>query len=155
MLAQLTDSKARDFSDQIGSIFKGVPHIPKSWVKFLVKIAPRLAGLGGLTNVLSGFSSVMGGGAFNSMMYHYAGVGRNYFLINGIFSLLLGVLLLMAFSPLKAKKMDGWMYLFWTQILGVVQTVVLLAYFGGGWLASVIGIVLGLYILFEIKPAYK
>lgn len=155
MLASLTDKKARDLSDQVGNVFKDVPHLPKSWVEFLAKIAPWLVGLGGLTSLLGGFSSVLGGGAFNQMMYRYAGIGRNYFLVSGVFSILVGVLLLLAFSPLKDRKMDGWMYLFWVQALGIVQTVVLLAYFGGGWLGSILGIIIGLYILFEMKSAYK
>ena len=51
--------------------------------------------------------------------------------------------------------MEGWMYLFWAELLAVVQSVVVVVYVGGGFVGAIIGLLIGFYILFELRSAYK
>lgn len=138
MLTQLTDKKAQSFADQIGNVFKGTPHLPQGIVDFLVKIAPWLVVLGGVVNVLSGLSAVLGGDSYGRMAYRMLGVNSTYFMISGVFAIVLGALYLMAFSPLKEKKMEGWMYMFWAEMLAVVKSVFVIFFVGSGWVSSVV-----------------
>jgi hypothetical protein len=154
MLTQLTDQKAMEMADKVGKVFEGVPHLPKGLVDFLVKITPWLVVLGGVLSVLGGLSSILGNGLNQALFTNYLGLNRTYFIITGIFSLVLGGLYLMAFKPLKDLKKEGWMYLFWAQVVGVVQSVVMMVYVGGGFLGTVIGLMIGFYLLYEVKKSY-
>jgi hypothetical protein len=49
---KLTDAKAMGFIDQVGDVFKGLPHLPASIIEILVKVAPWLALLGGVLGLL-------------------------------------------------------------------------------------------------------
>jgi hypothetical protein len=65
------------------------------------------------------------------------------------------VLLLMAFNPLKNKAMRGWVFLFWSEMLSAVDIVLsLLQGQTGSLVGGVIGLAIGLYILFEIRGSY-
>jgi hypothetical protein len=65
-----------------------------------------------------------------------------------------GILLFMAFNPLRERSHRGWMLLFWSDMLSVA-TFVLTLVSNGGWLGSVIGMIIGFYLLFQIRPAYN
>lgn len=154
MLTQLTDQKAIDLAEKVGKVFEGVPHLPKGLVDFLVKIAPWLVLLGGALSVLGGLSSIVGNSFNQALLSDFIGISRTYFVVTGIFSLILGALYLMAFKPLKEFEKEGWMYLFWAQIVGVVQSVFMMVYVGGGFLGTVIGLIIGFYLLYEVKKSY-
>lgn len=68
------------------------------------------------------------------------------------------VLYLAAFPGLKSRSKGGWNLVFWAAILNAVYGIVALFtdYGGfGNFLGYVIGTLVGLWILFQIKPAYK
>lgn len=159
MIDKLTGKEATGLVASFEGVFKGLPHLPKAWVDFLVKVAPWLTGLGGVMSVIGGLQMMVMSGrrsALWSMIDSYAGIGRSYFVVAGAMMLLMGVLYLMAFKPLKANKMTGWMYIFWGQVLSVVMGVVSMVYsYGGGIVGTLIGAAIGFYILFEVKPRYK
>ena len=60
------------------------------------------------------------------------------------------VLLGMALPGLFARKMSGWMLLFYEQLLGFVTSVV-----GGSIVGGIIGTLIGLYILFQVRTKYS
>lgn len=154
MLAQLTDQKAMEMAEKVGKVFDGVPHLPKGLVNFLVKITPWLVLLVGVFSVFGGLSAVFGNGFNQALVAEYIGLGRSYFVIAGLFSLVLGFLYLMAFKPLKDLKKEGWMYLFWARIVGVAQAVVMTIYASEGFIGTIIGFILAFYLLYEIKKSY-
>lgn len=137
-LSQLTDAKAKDFANKVGNIFTSVPHLPKEWVAFLVKIAPICAMIGAVLMVLSGLSFGMYG---------------IYGLVSLAVSLGSASLLFLAYKPLQEKKAEGWMYLFWSTILETIGTVMMA--FLSGYFFGILGIIVGMYILFEMRPSYK
>jgi len=57
---------------------------------------------------------------------------------------------LMAFSPLKKRKVSGWNMLFYIEVLYVVSDLVNVRI-----ASAVISAVIGFYLLFQIRAAYK
>lgn len=158
MLDKLTGKEAVGLVKSFEGVFKGLPHLPKGVVDFLVSIAPWLVGLGGVMSLFSGISSLFLTGRRSELwmyMDRYAGVNSTYFTVVAVFALVVGALYLMAFKPLKDMKITGWMYLFWGNILGIAQGLAGIVFGFGGIIGTVIGAAIGFYFLFEVKPRYK
>ncbi len=158
MLEQLTGPQAMNLISQIEKPFKGLPHLPKGLIDFLVGIAPWLVGIGGILSILAALSSfgvATGMQSANVWMRYVAGISPIYFVLTGVFELVMGGLMLMAFNPLKNKMMKGWVYMLWLQLLSIAQMVVGVFFASSGLVSLVISVAIGLYVLFEVKPAYK
>lgn len=113
--------------------FKLFPDLPKSLTKLLARIIPILALIGGIINLLSLFS--------------------HPFLINPLRPLSLiisGILLLVAYKPLKQRQSLGITLLFWSSMThGLINFV---------WHLSpsiVLTTALSLYFLYQIRPHYN
>lgn len=156
-LDRLTDAQAQAFAMKFEEPFKKVPHLPQGLVNFFVSVAPWLVGLGGLLNIVGGLSSILNSG--NMGMYGWAAplvqVNPAYFIIMGVLQIIVGVISLAAFNPLREKMLKGWMLIFWTTILGLVQSIVGLAFGYSNIVGLIIGALIGFYILFEMKREYK
>jgi hypothetical protein len=83
------------------------------------------------------------------------GINPAYFTIAGVIAILTGLLMLMAFTPLRNRKLVGWMYLFWVTVLSFTQNVIGLLMGVGGLVGTLIGAAIGFYLVFELKSAYK
>lgn len=156
VVAQLTNKDAMKLIAQVENAFKSLPHLPKGIVDFLVMIAPWMAGLGGVLSVIAGLTSLSAGlgmGNYAAMM-GYATFGSAYFLLNGVSQLLIAALLLMAFKYLQRRQLTGWVLAFWEMVVSTVTTIVLMVLAGGFSVISIVGILIGFYILFEMKPWY-
>lgn len=155
---QLTGKEAQGFVGKFEGVFKGLPHLPKGIVDFLVSVSPWLAGLGGIFGVYGGLTALFFSqrrGAMWQYVETYSGVWSGYFTMTAVFSLLTGALFLMAFSPLKNRKLNGWMLLFWANILSLIQAIASMIFGYGGLIGTLIGAAIGFYVLFEIKKSYK
>lgn len=151
---KLTDAKAMGFIDQVGDVFKGLPHLPASIIEILVKIAPWLALLGGVLGLIAGpLIGILGSlGSLMTLSPYIMFVT----IVTTVVTLANSILLLMAFGPLKARAMRGWVLLFWAEMLSVVDIILsLLQGQTGSIVGGVIGLAIGFYILFEIRGAYK
>lgn len=144
--------------DQVEDNLKGVPNLPEGIIKPLLKIVPWLALIGGIFNLTGSFSNIsfgLGNSVYNSeFMVYFTGIPRQYFLITGIVSLLSGVLMLMAFKPLKEMKYYGWVISAWNVVLSLVGLVFGLIMSVGGVGSTLFSAALSVYILFEFKPYY-
>jgi amino acid transporter len=154
--SMLSDDKAMDMIGKIEKPFKDLPHLPKGLREFFVMIAPWLAIIGAVLSALGVVTSL--GAVFgmaNTMPYAQMLFPKNYFMVMAVSQALTAVLLYMAYKPLKAKMTLGWVYMYWNMILSVLTMVVGLVM---GWQSSIVGLVLGtligLYLLFELKPHY-
>lgn len=152
MMDMLTNKDAMDFIAKVEEPFKSLPHLPKGLVEFFVKLAPWFAIIGAVLSLLAGplwgLVSVLSLFSLNPMLVIFT-------VVSAIVTLLNAVLLFMAFTPLKNREMKGWILIFWSNILGAVVS--LLSIFTGGpsgAVGAVIGILIGLYVLFEMKPFY-
>lgn len=137
-ISQLTDKQAQDFANSVGDLFKSAPHLPKEWITFLVKIVPPFTIIGAVLMLLSalsaGFAGVLG-------------------LVSILVSLGSAALLFSAYKPLQEKKFEGWMYLFWANVLAAAESVVMILLTGTFF--GIIGLIVGFYILFELRPSYQ
>lgn len=163
MPAFVTDTLAgesvKKLTDQIGDVFKGVPHLPKGLVEFFVKVAPWAALLWGIVQAMGSFSllnqGLGGGSAMQRWAYDIAGFDRTYFLVIGIIGLVSAALLLLAFKHLRERVMTGWMLLFWNMVVSIAGAAFGLLYATSGVIWTVFWILVGLYVLFEMRPYYN
>ena len=158
LLAQLTSKDAKAFIGNLEKSFSGLPHLPKGITKFFVDITPWLAGFSGIVSILTGLSSLFAQNAGYGFMRRamvFSGVNPIYFWIVGAIAVVYGFLLLYAFNLIKEKTLNGWIFLFWASMLGVIQQLVGVFFGGVGVVGLVISTVITLYLLFEIKPYYK
>jgi hypothetical protein len=156
LINSLTSKKVTDAIDQMAPPFKNLPHLPKGVVDFLVSVSPWLAVVGGALSALSGLQLLSSGmGMRSSWWMELAGVSPTYFLVTGIIQLLSAAVLLLAFKPLQMKQKAGWVLMFWSMALSVVQMLAGVALgYGVSVVGMVLGLAIGLYLLFELRSSY-
>jgi hypothetical protein len=131
-----------------------VPALPKQWKDLLANFAPWLALLGGIILVL-GAVSLLGLGSVLSPFAMIAGAGSFaiMWLIAAAFLLVGGVMELLAFSPLKARKERGWNLMFYALLLNALSSIVRLNV--SDIVMAIIGFLIGYYFLYQVKTYYK
>jgi hypothetical protein len=152
---RLTDSEAMGFISKVEEPFKSLPHLPKGISEFFVKVAPWLALIGAILGLISG--PVIGIlGTFATLMT-LSPVLMIAIIVSAVLTIINSILLLMAFTPLKNREMKGWVLLFWSEMLGLISSIVFLLDGSGSvssLISTLIGTLIGFYILFEMKPFY-
>jgi len=119
------------FESSSDGFFKMFPDFPRSWIKLLAKITPYLALIGGLANILTLLAW-----RFHNFSYVLA-------------QLISAILLLAAFSPLKAKKKIGLTYIFWSTVFhGILNLTWELS------ASTVLSIAVGLYLIQQLRPQF-
>lgn len=164
------DAIVKPFELALLPLFKALPSLPENGRKGLVKIWPWLAlvfgvlqlfavynlwQLGHQANVWLDYANQLsiatGGGVVNSSL------GFTYYLALGAIAVD-GVLLLLAFAPLRANKKSGWDLLFLGGLLNLVYGIVMAfdnAYGGASSLiGSLIGSFIGFYLLYQVRDFY-
>jgi hypothetical protein len=135
-------------------LFAKAPHIPANAREMLVKIAPWLALIFGVL----GLVGIVSAGMLTSMLFSMAWIGGGAaqiaLAVALIAGLLASILQLLAYSPLTAHKKQGWNYLFYGSVLSAIASLVDII-FGYGSLGSIIGALIGFWLLFEIRGYYK
>lgn len=136
--------------DMMEEWFLKLPSLPTNWKEVLVKVTPWIALIFGVLGVVL---SLIGLGllAFLSPFVFLAGgwgaaTGGP---IAAILWLVSSVLMLLAYKGLTQRKLTGWNFLFWSEVVSLVSSVVLFS------VSGVLGTLLGFYILFQIKSYYK
>ncbi len=131
-------------------VFKQAPHLPNNVRDVLVQIAPWLALIFGILGVIAGIGllgvsplALLGGVNASITVFLY-----------GIISIIGSVLMVMAYPKLAKRRYGGWMLLFWAELVNALAAV--LSIFNGSVsVGSFLGILLGMYLLFEVKSYYK
>ena len=135
--------------------FCGEISLPKKQRLFISKVVPWLALLGGIissiTVVLSFLLTLLSVIALDlSLILTMAG---SFLLV-----LLNALFLIKAFKPLRKNNAVGWIYLFWANVLGVVNSIINIFVgdiSGNGQILLTIFLTLvGFYLLFEIGSFY-
>lgn len=152
LIKKLTDKKSQAFADNFGNVFKTAPHLPKEWVDFLVKIAPTLAMIGAVLSFIAG--PILGLLSILSLLSFNPFIVFGVLLSAGI-AFLSAALLFKAVEPLKKREYNGWLLLFWCDMLGVAHTVFTIFFHPKDTVGAVVGTIVGLYILYEMRPRYK
>ena len=154
----MATSKSMDFKEYLSKLestldqylVKKAPALPDSWKEIIVKVAPWLIAIGlvfGVLGVLALFGlgsvlmplSLVGGGSMSVML-----------LVSSLFLLASLVLELLALPGLFKRQMKSWRLLYYSMLVSAVHNV--LTFNLGG---LIIGTLLGLYVLFQIKSYYK
>lgn len=156
--------KAMNLNEVVGMLeewFSKLPALPANAKDVIVKIAPWLALVFGILGVLVGLGGVatlLGLGALGMAIVPWGGYGAGtaYMaatatgVIYMLVALVASVLELLSFPGLKARKMAGWNYAFYSVVVGVVGAIVAFNFFN-----AVISALIGLYLLFQVKSYYK
>lgn len=136
--------------------FAKLPHLPPNARQTIVTIAPMLALIFGIL----GLFVILTGGVIASLL----SIVSIVMLADGLRPLLLLIALLaggiaaaldlLAYKPLAARKKKGWNYLFYGTVLTTCSAI-LEVVFGAGTLGSIIGALLGFWLLFEVRGLYQ
>ena len=136
----------------IGSIFAKAPHIPENGRKVIVEYAPWIVLIFGIIGVVA----LLGAGGL-SMLLAIGSAGYALpLLVSVLISLASAVLLLMSYPGIKAHKKSGWNLVFYSQVVGVVGSVVMIV-MGDTYniVGPIIGAVIGFWLLFEVRSHYS
>lgn len=152
IFARLDDKQAMAFIKQVEEPFAKLPKLPQGIVAFLVSVAPWLTILGAILSLIAG--PFMALASVFSILTLSPGVMLSM-VLSTVLLFVNAVLLFKAFSPLKERKLEGWILVFWSNIFSIAESVVGMVFHGKGIVGTIFGIVLGLYILFQMKPSYK
>ena len=148
------DATTKGLLKPLKDVYAKVPDLPKSANDFLVAIAPWLALIFGILAILAGIGGLGLFTAFSPLAYMYAGAGYTTFLlVASVIGIVEGVLMVLAFMPLKARKVRGWTLLVWSEALVIVSSAVTLRV--GDVVGALIGAAIAFYILFQVEPYYK
>ena len=144
------DAQTKQLAKPLEDIFAKAPSLPANAREVLVQFAPWISLIFGVLLVLVSLGG-LGIGSVLAPFAMYAGVGNTMFLmVASILGIVQGVVMVLAFSPLKKKAVAGWNWWFWAEILSVVAAVV-----SFNLLGAVINAVIGFYLLFQVRSYYK
>ena len=144
-----TQTKATDLIGMLEKFFKQAPNLPENAREVLVKIAPWLSLIFGILGILGGLSLLgfsplaLFGGLSSSMVV----------LLSGVVSIVASVLMLMAYPKLVKRQYKGWELLFWSEAVSVVSVVISVVISFS--IVSLLFVLIGFYLLFQIKSYYK
>lgn len=132
---------------QIGEdLFKKAPVLPKNIRDGFIIILPWAALVIGILRVyrvslgLYYLATVPATVGFVPIIY-----------LGGIFAVISGVMLIMAFPQVRKELYSGWKLIFWSEIVSLVSALLL----PGLLLVGVIGALITLYLLYQVKSSYK
>ncbi len=164
-MEQLNKLEAR-----LESVFKGAPKLPENAVKTIVSWLPWINLVLGIFSLWAAYALWHWAHQVNSLVNYLNGLSAAYGgsattasnMTAGLWLALIviafeGVLFLMAFPATQAKSKRGWSLMFYAALVNLVYGIVLLfTDYGstGNFLGYLVGTVLGLWILFQIKPKY-
>jgi len=137
---------------KMDKFFFKLPHLPKKFRLFISKIVPWIALLGGIlgaiTVVLSFLLTLLSLIAFDLNLIFNMTWSFLLVLLNTMF-------LIKAFKPLRKNDAVGWIYLFWANILGTINSTINIISGDGQVLLTVFLTLLGFYLIFEIGQFYE
>ncbi len=138
--------KLDDFFEDL--FLKKLPSLPKNFQEIITKALPWLI----LVVVLITIPGVLAGLGFGAVAVPFwiFGGGQNFgwmfaFLLNLIKLALMAV----ALPALFNKNKKGWQLLYWSTLLGVINSIVFIS------LGGLVGVGIGLYVLYQIRSSYK
>lgn len=152
---QQAEQKMAALEKWLLSLFAKAPHLPEGGRKTLIDIVPWLALIFGALGV---FGIVTGGSFISvfSMSFLGFGFGQFSFLLTLAAELAAAVLGLLAYQPLMNRSKRGWNYLFYGVVITAAVAVVNMIFgFGYGMGSQVFSTLVGLWLLFEIRSAYR
>ena len=138
----------------LAGISSNLPHIPEGGLNVLVKIIPWLSLIFGVLSIIGLLGAGMVGVLLSPLVVLKNGMAGISVFATILLGLICAVFSILAFRPLSQMKKIGWDYSFYALIVGTISSIVsLLTMYGGR--GDVIMILLGAYLLFEIRKKYN
>jgi len=144
--------------NSLGTLFKGLPHLPKDWRHWLADNAWWLALIGvafGCLGILGLVPVVLGISIFTGIV---AGPAAGaLIIITGIVNMAVLVISVtleaMAITPLRVKQKRGWDLLFLVSLVTFTGAVLNALITGNvnHIIGLIVGTLIGLYVLFEVR----
>lgn len=136
------------YIDMVGEYFKKLPELPRGGREAVVAITPWLALIFGVLGVITG---LVGLGIFTflsplAMIAGARGAGAGFVVV--LLGLVSSALLLMAFPGTKSRRMSGWRFIYYSEVVGIVADIVSLS------LSGVLFALIGFYFLYQIRSYY-
>jgi len=164
-------ASTNQLEDSLAGLFKSAPKLPANAKKVIVEWLPWVNVILGVLSLWAAYGiwhwahwASQWTDAANSLSKAFGGtevVDANRMSVIVWLALIVivaeGVIYLMAFPGTKARTKAGWNLMFYALILNAVYGIVNLFYSYGGvssFIGYVIGTVIGLYFLFQIRDAY-
>jgi len=134
----------------IEKINKGLPGLPDSAKEWIVKVLPWLILIGAIIS-LPAIIAIFGlGSLFGSVAYWGGLYSGTTFYITWVLMLIVFILEIAAIGPLLKRSKAGWNLIFYGALITALSNLISLS------IASlIIGLVIELYILFQIRSYYK
>lgn len=151
----LSHSTFTKLDAEINNVFKSVPHLPKKVVDVLVKIAPYLVLISGLFMITGGLQVLFGAQSLHQFWGAWTNVPPAYFYFTGVTQIILGLLSLKAYQPLKAKSAEGWQIMLLINLLSFVMNIIGMLFFRQGLFGLLISTLISFYLLYELRASYK
>lgn len=150
LVSRLTNKDSEGYAQKGADLFSSLPHLPKNITEFLVNFAPIFALIGAVLSLIAG--PILG------LLSVISLISLNPFfvlsvLIAAVITLLSSVILFLAYKPLQNRQYRGWLLLWWSMVLSAIQAVLDIGLRQEG-VFSLIGIVIGFYVLYEMRPFY-
>lgn len=141
--------KQKSLEETFEESFKTLPELSEKTRRVFVYLFPWIAivlGVIGISLVLLSFGFLK--------VTSFSLIGKNLpmlalFLSGGVLGLLGSLLTLLSVPGLFKRKKSGWQRLFWSQIVGVVGSLISFTFFG------LIVIAIIIYLLFQVKNYYR
>lgn len=143
-------AKQQDFMGQVEGWFLKLPALPKGGREAIVTITPWIALIFGILGVLVGLAGL----GILTFLSPFALIGGGVSstassIASAALALVGSALLLAAFPGTKARKMQGWTMLFWSEVVNLIGAVVAVS------LSGVVFSLIAFYLLYQIKSYYK
>jgi hypothetical protein len=134
--------------NSLDSLYSRLPNLGTELRHLIVSILPFLAIIFGVLITFAGVMDIIGT-PFLSMFSasEGAGVFRKLMLVN-VLGIIQGLLMIFAFRHLRKRRMRGWNFLFWSQIIWIISALITLSP------SFLLGFVF-LYPLFQVRDSYK
>jgi hypothetical protein len=128
------------------------PAFPDEVKEFLVKYGPYLMLVGALLGIsaLIGAYGVLGGSELYGIGLNAYGGGGIQLWIGMAITLVVLIIYLLAFKPLKERKKKGWDLLYYALLLNLVANIVQLNIF-----SLIFGAIIGFWVLFQVREKYS
>lgn len=150
----MSTTKTTNIIDTMDEWFKKFPALPTNIREVIVNITPWLSLIFGILGIIVGISGLgvltvlsplaVFGGMSGVSSYGTGFIGALIYLIGSI-------ALLAAYPGTKAKKYAGWQFLFWSEAINLVGGLIGMH----SIVSTLIGALIGFYLLFQIKSYYK
>ncbi len=145
----------KKLDQELEPIFQKAPHLPQKAIEILVKITPIIILISGLFSITGGLRSIFGANDFYRIFNDWKGVPSIYFYIIGLFQILIGIVSLAAYKPIKNKELVGWFGLLCLNIIQLIMSLVGVVFLRKGLFNLLLSLIINLYVLYEMKSEYK